>query len=190
MANFYTDNDDKYKSIYQTIARSVFRNGNNRVLTFHYRSIATHESKSNVEDFVTPENIALFKKEFQIVLESEFPQLKNKYSMNRLTITGLTCQTKNRIDILQEFEDTPDQASAVVDFKRDMESKMPYVEGFVVKECSRIASNWRSNKTLHEYLKENNIMGIEGVDTRALTKHIRLEGAMKAVLSSKDKDNG
>ena len=71
----------------------------------------------------------------------------------------------------------------------DVESKRPFVEGFVVKECSRIASNWRSTQTLDEYLKENNIIGIEGIDTRALTRHIRLQGAMKAVISTKDLDD-
>lgn len=70
----------------------------------------------------------------------------------------------------------------------DVESKQPFVEGFVVRECSEIASNWRSEKTLHEYLKANNVIGIEGIDTRALTRHIRLRGAMKAVLSTKDRD--
>ena len=70
--------------------------------------------------------------------------------------------------------------------KEDVESRRPFAEGFVVREASRIASNWRSNKTLRGYLKENNIVGIEGVDTRALTRHIRLQGAMKAVLSTKD----
>ncbi|MFC1708772.1 glutamine-hydrolyzing carbamoyl-phosphate synthase small subunit [Candidatus Omnitrophota bacterium] len=71
----------------------------------------------------------------------------------------------------------------------DIESRRPFVEGFVVKECSRITSNWRSEKSLDEYLKENNIVGIEGVDTRALTRHIRLKGAMKAVISSVDLSN-
>lgn len=70
----------------------------------------------------------------------------------------------------------------------DTESYMPFVEGFVVKECSKIASNWRSTKSLSEYLKENNIIGIEGIDTRALTLHIREAGAMKAVLSTVDMD--
>jgi len=71
----------------------------------------------------------------------------------------------------------------------DVESKKPFIEGFIVKEYSRIPSNWRSQKSLDEYLKENNIIGIEGIDTRALTKHIRLQGAMKAVISTKDLDN-
>ena len=68
----------------------------------------------------------------------------------------------------------------------DVESRKPFVEGFVVKECSRIASNWRFQKSLREYLEENNIVGIEGIDTRALTRHIRLQGAMKAVISTDD----
>jgi len=68
----------------------------------------------------------------------------------------------------------------------DIESRKPFVEGFVVKEYSRIASNWRSQKSLEEYLKEYDILGIEGVDTRALTRHIRLQGAMKAILSDEE----
>jgi len=68
----------------------------------------------------------------------------------------------------------------------DVESYKPFVEGFIVKEYSKIASNWRARKSLSEYLKENNIIGIEGIDTRALTLHIRQAGAMKAVLSTED----
>ncbi len=63
------------------------------------------------------------------------------------------------------------------------------MEAFVVKECSGLASNWRCEKSLDEYLKDNNIIGIEGIDTRALTRHIRLEGAMKAVISTEDSDD-
>lgn len=66
----------------------------------------------------------------------------------------------------------------------DVESRRPFVEAFIVKEASRIASNWRSQKTLDEYLKENNIVGLEGIDTRALTRHIRQEGSMKGVIST------
>ncbi|MBU1045358.1 MAG: glutamine-hydrolyzing carbamoyl-phosphate synthase small subunit [Candidatus Omnitrophica bacterium] len=73
--------------------------------------------------------------------------------------------------------------------KQDVESSKPFVEAFIVKECSRIASNWRSNDTLASYLRKNNIIGIEGVDTRALTRHIRLKGALKAVISTEDLDD-
>jgi carbamoyl-phosphate synthase small subunit len=71
----------------------------------------------------------------------------------------------------------------------DVESGKPFVEGFVVKECSQIASNWRAEKTLDEYLREHNIVGIEGVDTRFLTKHLRVAGVMKAVISTEDLDD-
>ncbi len=70
----------------------------------------------------------------------------------------------------------------------DVESKRLFVEGFVVKEYSRIASNWRSQKSLDTYLKENDILGIAGIDTRALTRHIRLQGTMKTVISTEDLD--
>jgi len=68
----------------------------------------------------------------------------------------------------------------------DVESRQPFVEGFVVREKSRLASNWRSKEGLEEYLKKNNIAGIEGIDTRALTRHIRLQGAMKGIISTID----
>ncbi len=68
----------------------------------------------------------------------------------------------------------------------DNESEHPQANGFVVREYSRIYSNWRAKKSLEEYLKEYNIIAIEGVDTRALTKHIRTRGAMKAVISTLD----
>jgi carbamoyl-phosphate synthase small subunit len=57
-----------------------------------------------------------------------------------------------------------------------------------VKEYEPIPSNWRSQKTLADYLNQEGKIGIEGVDTRALTRHIRLSGAMKGVISAKDLD--
>ncbi len=70
----------------------------------------------------------------------------------------------------------------------DVESRRPWAEGFVVKEASRIASNWRSTESLQSYLARNNIVGIEGIDTRALVRHIRDKGAMRAVISTTDLD--
>jgi carbamoyl-phosphate synthase small subunit len=72
--------------------------------------------------------------------------------------------------------------------QEDIESQDPKVEGFIVKENSPIFSNWRGNKSLSDYLIRHRIMGAEGMDTRAITKHIRLAGAMKAVLSTDDLD--
>ena len=70
----------------------------------------------------------------------------------------------------------------------DAESGGPQVEGFVVRECCRYPSNWRATHSLEEYLIEHNIVGIEGVDTRAVTQHIRSRGAMKCIISSEDAD--
>ncbi|MEQ1922176.1 MAG: glutamine-hydrolyzing carbamoyl-phosphate synthase small subunit [Pyrinomonadaceae bacterium] len=70
----------------------------------------------------------------------------------------------------------------------DVESRRPWVEGFVVREASRVASNFRSTASLQDYLKENNIVGIEHIDTRALVRHIRDKGAMRAGLSTTDLD--
>jgi carbamoyl-phosphate synthase small subunit len=70
----------------------------------------------------------------------------------------------------------------------DVESRRPWVEGFVVREASRIVSNWRSTDSLNSYLVRNNIIGIEHIDTRALVRHIRDKGAMRAGLSTVDLD--
>jgi len=70
----------------------------------------------------------------------------------------------------------------------DAESARPWVEGFVVREASRVASNWRAEETLEAYLKRWNIVAIEGIDTRALVRHIRDKGAMRACLSTIDLD--
>lgn len=71
----------------------------------------------------------------------------------------------------------------------DHESKRPQVEGFVVRELTRIPSNFRSCKSLEVYLSENNILGIEGLDTRALVRRLRVRGAMTGVLSTIDLDD-
>jgi carbamoyl-phosphate synthase small subunit len=70
----------------------------------------------------------------------------------------------------------------------DEESSRPWVEGFVVREAARMASSWRSQETLDAYLKRWNIVGIEGIDTRALVRHIRDKGAMRACISTTDLD--
>jgi carbamoyl-phosphate synthase small subunit len=70
----------------------------------------------------------------------------------------------------------------------DAESARPWVEGFVVREASRIVSNWRAEESLESYLKRWNIVAIEGIDTRALVRHIRDKGAMRACLSTIDLD--
>jgi carbamoyl-phosphate synthase small subunit len=70
----------------------------------------------------------------------------------------------------------------------DAESSRPWVEGFVVREASRVASSWRAAETLAEYLKRWNIVAIDGIDTRALVRHIRDKGAMRACISTIDLD--
>jgi carbamoyl-phosphate synthase small subunit len=70
----------------------------------------------------------------------------------------------------------------------DRESREPHVRGFVIGELSPITSNWRAGGSLDDYLKEWNICGIQGVDTRALTKHLRIRGAMRACLTTEIKD--
>lgn len=70
--------------------------------------------------------------------------------------------------------------------EEDIESERVQVKALLVKEYQEHPSNWRSNKSLADYLKANKIPGLEGIDTRALTRHIRLAGAMRAALSTLD----
>jgi carbamoyl-phosphate synthase small subunit len=71
----------------------------------------------------------------------------------------------------------------------DVESHKPQLAGFVVRQCSRRVSNFRADGELGDYLKKNNIVGLEGIDTRALVRRIRTLGAMKGVLSTVDLDD-
>ncbi len=70
----------------------------------------------------------------------------------------------------------------------DVESVKPYVAGFVIKELARRHSNYRATLSLEEYLAQNNIIGIEGVDTRAITRKLRVEGAMRGVITTEHTD--
>src|SRR3989338_7457316 len=70
----------------------------------------------------------------------------------------------------------------------DGESSRPYVKGFIVKEASPVVSNWRSEMSLDHYLKKYNIVGIQGIDTRKLVKHLRDHGAKKGFISTTDLD--
>ena len=66
----------------------------------------------------------------------------------------------------------------------DSESASPHVRGFVIGELCETPSSWRSQQSLADYFKEHQIIGIEDIDTRALTKHLRDKGAMRAVIST------
>lgn len=70
----------------------------------------------------------------------------------------------------------------------DVESSKVHVKGFIAKEFCRHYSNFRATKSLIQYLEENHILAMEGFDTRALTRHLRMSGAMKAILSTHDFD--
>ena len=70
----------------------------------------------------------------------------------------------------------------------DWESRKVFVAGFVVKENCTCPSNWRNGASLDEYLTRSGIVGIEGIDTRSLVRHIRTQGAMRGILSSTEAD--
>ena len=66
----------------------------------------------------------------------------------------------------------------------DQESRSPHVRGFIIEELTEVPSNWRSEMSLGEYLQKWKIPGAQGIDTRALTRHLRTRGAMKACLTT------
>ncbi len=72
--------------------------------------------------------------------------------------------------------------------EEDMESAGIHLEGFVVKEYQRSPSNWRMRQSLKSFLEDQGKIGMEGIDTRALTRRIRLSGAMKGIISTETKD--
>src|SRR3954471_2723744 len=69
---------------------------------------------------------------------------------------------------------------------QDVESWRPHASGFVIRELSPVVSNWRANLSLSDYLEKNGIPGIQGIDTRALTKKLRVRGALKGFISTQE----
>jgi carbamoyl-phosphate synthase small subunit len=72
--------------------------------------------------------------------------------------------------------------------QQDYESDRPHLTGFIIKELSGVVSNWRSQETLDEFLKRFGVIGIQGIDTRSLTRIIREKGSQQAVLTSIPQD--
>ncbi|MGO9410851.1 MAG: glutamine-hydrolyzing carbamoyl-phosphate synthase small subunit [Spirochaetia bacterium] len=70
----------------------------------------------------------------------------------------------------------------------DGESKKAWLSGFVVREASAVRSNWRSTMDMQAWLKEQGVVGIQGIDTRALTRHLRINGSKHGVVSSSELD--
>ena len=70
----------------------------------------------------------------------------------------------------------------------DVESRRPWVNGFIVKEASRYPSSWRGRISLDQYLQTHGIVGLQGIDTRALTRHVRDHGSQDGIISSADLD--
>ena len=68
----------------------------------------------------------------------------------------------------------------------DVESWRPHASGFVIRELSPVVSNWRADSSLADYLKKNGIPGIQGIDTRALTKKLRVRGALNGFISTEE----
>ena len=73
--------------------------------------------------------------------------------------------------------------------KDDAESRRVWAEGFIVKESSRRPSNWRSEQALDDYLRAARVVGIEGIDTRELTRHLRDAGSQQGIISHVDLDH-
>src|SRR5258706_604527 len=73
--------------------------------------------------------------------------------------------------------------------EEDAESQKPQIEGFVIRELTRLPSNFRSHGSLDAYLAQHKVLGIEGIDTRALVRRLRVRGTMTGVLSTTDLDD-
>ena len=111
-------------SIYKSIARAILQTENNRVMTFHRYSNPNHDNiktndysdtDSNIirrSDVITFTNQKLFKKAFNEIIKSEFPQLNNKYK--KITLHSITADTKKRNTILENFELTPDNEITIL----------------------------------------------------------------------------
>src|SRR4030095_6012934 len=69
--------------------------------------------------------------------------------------------------------------------EEDSESRKVFAEGFVVRELSRVSSNWRAGESLDEYLKRAGVPGISDIDTRSLVRHIRERGSMRGCISTR-----
>jgi superfamily II DNA or RNA helicase len=102
--DLFTENTDK--SNFDAISRTILETGNNRVLTFHSRSQTKSEKGSDVLSFTDIENKNKFIKCFKNIIKIEFPQLKNKYK--NIEFIGITANTKNKTQILKNFDETPD----------------------------------------------------------------------------------
>jgi carbamoyl-phosphate synthase small subunit len=72
----------------------------------------------------------------------------------------------------------------------DVESRKPFVKGFIVREYTASPSNWRATQTLHDYMREHGIVGIQGIDTRSLVRHLRDVGSQEAIISTLTGDTG
>ncbi len=70
----------------------------------------------------------------------------------------------------------------------DVESRRPWANGFLVKEASAVVSSWRGQVSLRDYMARHGVVGIQGIDTRALTRHLRDHGAQEGVVSTEDRD--
>jgi carbamoyl-phosphate synthase small subunit len=70
----------------------------------------------------------------------------------------------------------------------DVESRRPWLSGFIVREATRVPSNWRATRALHDYLVDHGVVAIEGIDTRRLTRHLRDHGCQMGIISSTTTD--
>ena len=149
--DLYTESIDS--NIFDAISRSILETGNNRVLTFHSRSHTKSDSRSNVIDFV---NEDLFIKSFNKIRKTEFKHLKGKYK--NITFKGITASTKDKLQILEDFDNTEDNEIYIlascktigegVDTKNAnmcvfIDSKQSYIE--IIQNIGRICR--KNNKT-------------------------------------------
>src|SRR5512145_2397535 len=68
----------------------------------------------------------------------------------------------------------------------DVESSKPYMKGFIIKDYTAMPSNWRATEPLHEFMRRHGIVGIQGIDTRSLVRHLRDHGSQEGIITTVD----
>jgi carbamoyl-phosphate synthase small subunit len=137
------------------------------------------------------------KKTAQLVLENGTVFYGNAFGAIGKKRTGGEVVFTTSITGYQEILTDPSYAGQIVTMtnplignyganNEDLESIKPFVNGFIVRELAEEYSNWRSKESISKFLKDNDILAIEGIDTRKLVRILRTEGALRGIISTED----
>jgi len=138
------------------------------------------------------------KKQARLVLENGVIFQGNAFGATEKLRTGGEVVFTTSITGYQEILTDPSYAGQIVTMtnplignyganNEDLESTKPFVSGFIVRELAEEYSNWRSKESISQFLESNDILAIEGIDTRKLVRILRTEGALRGIISTDDK---